>query len=86
MLRDGQLIAVRRTGDLFVPADFLDGNAVVKSLTGTMTVLADSGFNHTEMLRWLFEQDDTLAGGSPLNALRNNHGTEVKRRAQAMAF
>jgi hypothetical protein len=86
LLRDGQLIAVRRNGELMVPADFLADGAVVKGLAGTLTVLSDSGFNQTEMLRWLFESDDTLPGTTPINALRTNHGTEVKRRAQAMAF
>jgi len=86
MLRDGQLLAVRREGVLHVPARFLDGDVVVKGLTGTITVLSDSGFSHTEMLRWLFEPDESLAGGSPVDALRSNHGTEVKRRAQAMAL
>ncbi|UJW36235.1 DNA-binding protein [Saccharothrix sp. AJ9571] len=86
LLRDGQLIAVRRSGDLMIPADFLVGDAIVKGLGGTVTVLADAGFGRTEMLRWLFEADDSLPGSTPINALRENHGTEVKRRAQAMAF
>ncbi len=86
MLRDGELIAVRREGELCVPADFFVKDGVVKGLAGTITVLADSGFSRTEMLRWLFTADDTLPGTTPINALRTSHGTEVKRRAQAMAF
>ena len=86
MLRDGQLIAIRRGGDLCVPSAFFVKDGVVKGLTGTITVLADSGFSRTEMLRWLFTADDTLPGSTPINALRTSHGTEVKRRAQAMAF
>ncbi|WP_216208207.1 Rv2175c family DNA-binding protein [Amycolatopsis aidingensis] len=86
LLRDGQLIAVRRDGELMVPADFLNGNGVVKGLAGTVTVLADAGFDRTEMLRWLFAADESLPGITPINALRTSHGTEVKRRAQAMAF
>lgn len=86
MLRDGHLIAVRRDGDLHIPADFLDNGAVIKGLPGTITVLADAGFNRTEMLRWLFSRDESLPGVTPINALRTSHGTEVKRRAQAMAF
>ena len=86
MLRDGQLIAVRRRGELCVPGDFFVKDGVVKGLTGTITVLADSGFSRTEMLRWLFTEDDTLPGNMPIKALRTSHGTEVKRRAQAMAF
>lgn len=86
MLRDGHLIAVRRKGELYVPVAFLVKDGVVKGLAGTITVLADSGFSRTEMLRWLFAEDETLPGTTPVNALRTSHGTEVKRRAQAMAF
>ncbi|WP_286157035.1 Rv2175c family DNA-binding protein [Streptomyces sp. AA4] len=86
MLRDGELIAVRRDGELCVPGDFFVKDGIVKGLAGTITVLADSGFSRTEMLRWLFTADDTLPGSTPINALRTSHGTEVKRRAQAMAF
>lgn len=49
-------------------------------------MLADAGFGRTEMLRWLFERDESLPGASPIQALRTSHGSEVKRRAQAMAF
>ncbi|TVT14207.1 DNA-binding protein, partial [Amycolatopsis rhizosphaerae] len=78
LLRDGQLIAVRRSGDLCVPADFLAGAVPVKGLNGLLTVLADAGFSRTEMLRWLYSEDETLPGATPINALRTNHGTEVK--------
>ncbi|MDQ7802407.1 Rv2175c family DNA-binding protein [Amycolatopsis sp. A133] len=86
MLREGQLIALKRGGELCVPSAFFVKDGVVKGLAGTITVLADSGFSRTEMLRWLFTTDDTLPGSTPVNALRTSHGTEVKRRAQAMAF
>ena len=86
LLREGQLIALRRDGQLLVPAEFLAGDSIVKGLGGTITVLSDSGFDRTEMLRWLFTADDSLPGTTPINALRTSHGKEVKRRAQAMAF
>lgn len=85
MVRDGQLVALKRDRVPFVPADFFDGGSLVKGLVGTITVLSDSGFDPSEMLRWLFTEDDTLPG-RPIDALRGNRGTEVKRRAQAMAF
>jgi hypothetical protein len=86
-LRDGQLLAVRRDGVLGVPTAFLtDDGQIVKGLPGTITVLADAGFSQDDMLRWLFEQDDTLPGGTPIEALRATGGREVKRRAQALAF
>ncbi|WP_298181944.1 Rv2175c family DNA-binding protein [Saccharomonospora sp.] len=86
MLRDGHLIAVRRNGELLIPADFVNAGGAIKGLPGTITVLSDAGFSRTEMLRWLYSEDETLPGLTPVNALRTNHGTEVKRRAQAMAF
>jgi len=85
-LRDGHLLAVRREGVLVVPACFLnDEGAIVKGLPGTITVPTDSGFTPNDILRWLFTADDSLPG-TPIEALRGNRGTEVKRRAQALAF
>lgn len=86
LLREGELIALKRGGELCVPSAFFVKDGVVKGLSGTITVLADSGFSRTEMLRWLFAVDESLPGNTPVNALRTSHGTEVKRRAQAMAF
>lgn len=86
LVREGQLIAVRRGENrvLQVPADFIGDGKVVKGLTGTITLLKDDGFSDEEMLEWLFTPDDTLPG-TPAQALRENRGTEVKRRAQALA-
>ncbi len=85
-LRDRHLLAVRRAGELIVPAVFLtDEGTIVKGLPGTITVLTDSGFTPNDILRWLFTSDDSLPG-TPIEALRGNRGTEVKRRAQALAF
>ncbi|CRK55725.1 FIG00996715: hypothetical regulatory protein [Alloactinosynnema sp. L-07] len=86
-LRDHHLIALRRKGVLMVPAAFLDESegVLVKGLSGTITVLNDSGFTPDEMLRWLFTEDETLPG-TPIDALRGDRGREVKRRAQALAF
>lgn len=85
LIRDGHLVAFRRDGVVVVPALFLNGEGVVKGLPGTLTVLADAGFNAEEMLRWLFTEDDSLPG-SPIEALRTSRGREVKRRAQALAL
>ena len=38
-----------------------------------------------EAIVWLFTEDETLPG-RPIDALRENRGSEVKRRAQSMAF
>lgn len=85
-VKEGQLIAVRRGENrvLQVPADFIGEDRVVKGLSGTLTLLRDDGFTVAEMVEWLFTPDATLPG-TPAQALRENRGTEVKRRAQALA-
>jgi hypothetical protein len=86
LLRDRKLLAVNRPhGERAVPAAFLDGGQIVKGLCGTLTVLFDCGFDDDEALRWLFTADDTLPG-TPIQALYARRGTEVNRRAQALAF
>ncbi len=86
LVKEGQLIAVRRGENraLHVPAAFIDGDKVVKGLTGTLTLLRDDGFTDEEMLEWLFTPDESLPG-TPAQALAENRGTEVRRRAQALA-
>ena len=85
LVRDGQLLSVRRGGEVVVPADFLDGSTVIKGLPGTITVLRDGGYSDTDILRWLFADEDSLPG-TPIESLRAGRHREVKRRAQAMAF
>ena len=84
MLADHQLVATRRDGVLAVPADFVRDGKVLKGLPGTLTLLADARFSDDEAMRWLFTDDDLP--GSPVQALAENRGTEVKRRAQALGF
>lgn len=86
MLRDKQLIAVKRDGYLGVPEAFFgDDGHVVKFLPSLLSVMRDGGFSETEILRWLFAEDDSLPG-TPAQALRGHQAREVIRRAQAMAF
>jgi Rv2175c C-terminal domain of unknown function len=86
LLRDRKLIAVQRPdGTVCVPAAFLDSNQIVKGLHGTLTLLFDCGFSEVEALRWLFTADDSLPG-TPIAAMAAHRGTEVNRRAQALAF
>ena len=86
LLHDRKLLAVRRPdGTMGVPAAFLDGHQIVKGLHGTLTLLFDCGFDEQEAVRWLFTADDTLPG-TPIQAMVEHRGTEVNRRAQALAF
>ena len=86
LLKDHKLLGVRRgSGGPQVPAVFLEGKDVMKGLPGTLTVLQDAGYDDVEALRWLFTPDDSLPG-SPVQAIQAGRHTEVKRRAQALAF
>ena len=85
LIREHKLLAVHRAGGLRVPAAFIHEGQVLKGLSGTLTVLADAGYDEVAALRWMFTADDTLPG-TPVQALSENRGTEVRRRAQALAF
>ena len=86
LLRDRKLVAVRQPdGTMTVPAVLLDGHQIIKGLHGTLTLLFDCGFDEPEVVRWLFTADDTLPG-TPIQAIAEHRGTEVNRRAQALAF
>jgi excisionase family DNA binding protein len=85
LLRDGKLIAVQGSGNSRIPADFLQGGAVLKHLPGLLTVLRDGGFSEQEAFDWLFRDDPSLPG-TPVDALRGDRHTEVTRRAQALAL
>lgn len=85
LVQERQLLAVRRDGVLAVPAAFVGDGKVLKGLPGTITVLSDAGYSDEEAVRWLFTADESLPG-TPVQALAENRGTEVKRRAQALAF
>ncbi|WP_141013814.1 Rv2175c family DNA-binding protein [Nocardioides sambongensis] len=68
-----------------VPALFLDEEGLpVKGLPGLLTVLHDAGFEDRECIAWIFLDADLP--GRPIDALRENRGSEVKRRAQALGF
>ena len=68
-----------------VPAELIMDGEIVKGVPGLLTLFADGGWDDREKLTWLFTEDDTLPG-RPIDALRENRGSEVKRRAQALAL
>lgn len=85
MIRDHELAAAAPHADsgLRVPAAFLQDGLVVKGLPGLLTVLHDGGYDDREAIEWIFTDADLP--GRPIDALRENRGSEVKRRAQALA-
>lgn len=87
LIKDHQLAAavpIPKEG-LRVPAAFFADGLVVKGVSGIITSLHDGGYDDLQILTWLFTPDETLPG-RPIDALRENRGSEAKRRAQAMAF
>jgi hypothetical protein len=86
MIREHELAAAVPTpgAGQQVPAGFVQDGLVVKGLPGLLTVLHDGGYDDRECIAWLYLDDDYP--GRPIDALRENRGAEVKRRAQAMAF
>ena len=85
MIREGALLAVRRDGESMVPAELVANRTVLKHLPGVLTLLRDAGYTDQEVLDWLYTPDDSLPG-TPAEALGGGNATEVKRRAQALAF
>ena len=67
-----------------MPAAFIQDGLVGQGAPGLLTVMHDNGYDDRECIAWLFLDDDLP--GRPIDALRENRGAEVKRRAQAMAF
>jgi len=85
VVRDHELAAAvpAAGGGPHVPAGFLQDGLVVKGLPGLLTLLHDAGFDDRECIAWIHTDADLP--GRPLDALRENRGSEVKRRAQALA-
>ena len=86
-IREHQLAAAVPVpgGGQKVPAELVMDGEIVKGVPGLLTMLSDGGWSEHEMLTWMFTPDETLPG-RPIDALRENRGSEVKRRAQAIAL
>ena len=89
LIADRELLSVR-LGERrvqSVPAKFIDAKGPRPELKGTFTVLTDGGMTDDEIIAWLFTPDATLpVEGAPIDALRAGHKTEIRRRAQELAF
>jgi hypothetical protein len=84
--RDGHLVAIRNdAGARCVPAEFVQNGELVKSLHSVITMLRDARFTDAEIVEWLFRADDTLSG-CPIEALRANRSSQVKRLAQVAGY
>jgi hypothetical protein len=97
---DGELVAVPdNDGNRSVPVEFLalgtesTGTArpvaaaglVVKALPAVIRLLRDVHYTDGEIVDWMFRPEESLPG-TPIQALRENRGREVKRRAQVAGY
>jgi hypothetical protein len=87
LIREHQLAAAvpRERAGQQVPAELIMDGEIVKGVSGLLTLLHDGGYDDREILEWMFTPDESLPG-RPIDALRENRGSEVKRRAQAMSL
>lgn len=86
LLRDRELIAVRRDGVIGIPKEFFNSEGeIAKHLTGLITVMRDGKYTDEEILEWIYTEDDTLPG-RPIDALHGDLAREVIRRAAADPF
>lgn len=89
-LVNDRVVLAHRVGErqvISVPAKFVQDDAVMASVPGTITVLRDAGLSDEEALTWLFTPDETLpVEGAPIDMLRLGRKSEVRKRAQEMAF
>jgi len=86
MIRDHELAAAVPSpgAGQQIPADFIQDGQVVKGLPGLLTILHDGRYDDRECIAWIFTDDDYP--GRAIDALRENRGSEVKRRAQAISL
>lgn len=89
LITDREVLAAR-IGErrvVAIPAKFFDEAGPRPELRGTFTVLADGGMNDDEIIEWLHTPDATLpVEGAPIDAMIAGHKTEIRRRAQELAF
>jgi hypothetical protein len=85
LITEHKLLAIKTEEGMAIPAEALDGDVPVKHLSGVLTLLHDAGYTPEQSYTWLTTPDDSLPG-TPLQALHENRATEIKRRAQALAF
>lgn len=87
MVNDGRLLASRIGENAYraVPALFVQEDGPLEALRGTVSVLKDAGYSEDQAIRWLFTADESLPG-RPVDALREGRKTEIRRRAQALAW
>ena len=75
-----------RRGPISAPFDApFEPDALEILIVQLVTLLRDARYEDHEIVDWLFREDVSLPG-TPIHALRENRGAEVKRRAQVAGY
>lgn len=85
LIEDNEIFAVRIDGVKRIPAELIVDGEPLASVKGTLGVLMDSGYSLDEAIEWLYTPDESLPG-TPMQALVEGRKTEIRRRAQSLAF
>lgn len=83
LLEDHTLVAVKREGQLMIPAALIVDGEPLASLRGTIIMLQDSGYSIEESVAWLFSHSEVL-GQTPLESLLEGKKAPVRRLAQML--
>ncbi|NDD25268.1 MAG: DNA-binding protein [Actinobacteria bacterium] len=85
LIEEHHLIAVKRSGELSIPAEIIIDGEPLHSLKGTISVLLDSGFSLDSAINWLYTVEPSLRG-TPMQSLLAGRKSEVRRLAQSLAL
>jgi len=85
LIEENEIFAVRVDGIKKIPAELIVDGEPLASVKGTLGVLMDSGYSLDEAIEWLYTPDESLPG-TPMQALIEGRKTEIRRRAQSLAF
>jgi excisionase family DNA binding protein len=83
LLEEYSLVAVKKEGQLMIPADVIVQGEPLAPLRGTIIMLLDSGYSIEESIDWLFTHSDVL-GQTPLQSLLEGKKAPVRRLAQML--
>ncbi len=83
LLEEYSLVAVKKDGQLMIPAELIVAGEPLAPLRGTIILLMDSGYSIEESIDWLYTYSDVV-GQTPLQALLEGKKAPVRRLAQML--
>jgi excisionase family DNA binding protein len=83
LLEEHTLVAVKKDGQLMIPAELIVDGEPLAPLRGTIIMLQDSGYSIEEAVQWLFTHSEVL-GQTPLQSLLEGKKAPVRRLAQML--